>query len=108
MRRRSAKRVNLVQGLLQSAVSPLSWIGSSISIYADDDPFWSELAKQPDDDHREKFLEQNFARLPIALNIGVDSPLKLTAFIVALRGLIEQTAPGMVAWESLSITTSRM
>ena len=51
---------------------------------------------------REEFLEKNFGRLPVALHVDVASPLKLTAFIVALRGMVEQTAPGMVVWESLT------
>ena len=59
-------------------------------------------AKQPDERKREEFLEQNFGRLPVALHVDVASPLKLTAFIVALRGMVEQTAPGMVVWESLT------
>ena len=91
---------NMVESMMSGATSPLSWIGSSIGVYADDDPFWEELAKQPDDAAREKFFEQNFARLPVAINIEVASPLKATAFIVALRGMVEQTAPGMVVWES--------
>ena len=36
------------------------------------------------------------------MQIDVSSRIKLTAFLVALRGMIEQTAPGMVAWESLT------
>jgi hypothetical protein len=93
---------NMLQSLIQAKANPLSWVGSSIAVYADDDPFWAELAKQPDDREREKFLEKNFARLPVALHVDVASPLKLTAFIVALRGMVEQTAPGMVVWESLT------
>jgi hypothetical protein len=93
---------NMLQSLIQAKANPLSWVGSSIAVYADDDPFWAELAKQPDDREREKFLEKNFARLPVALHLEVASPLKLTAFIVALRGMVEQTAPGMVVWESLT------
>jgi len=93
---------NMAQSMMQGVTSPLSWIGSSIAIYADDDPFWDELAKQPDDKKREEFFEHNFARLPVAVDVEVASPLKLTAFIVALRGMVEQTAPGMVVWESLT------
>jgi hypothetical protein len=93
---------NMLQSMIQAKANPLSWVGSSIAVYADDDPFWAELAKQPDDREREKFLEKNFARLPVAVQVEVASPLKLTAFIVTLRGMVEQTVPGMVVWESLT------
>jgi hypothetical protein len=92
---------NMLQGLLQGMAGPTSWIGSSIAVYADDDPFWKELADQKDESAREKFVEKNLNRIPVAVDIEVANPLKLTAFIVALRGMAEQTAPGMLAWESL-------
>jgi hypothetical protein len=93
---------NMLQGMMQGATSPLAWIGSSIAVYADDDPFWKELAQQPDDTKRLEFVEKNLGRLPVAVHFEVASPLRLTAFIVALRGMVEQTAPGMVVWESLT------
>jgi hypothetical protein len=43
------RRFFYLQGMLQGATNPLAWIGSSIAVYADDDPFWKELAQQPDD-----------------------------------------------------------
>ncbi len=91
---------NLVESLFATP-KPFSWVGSSISVYADEDPFWGELAKQKNEEDKQKFLEENFSRLPVAAWIAVDSPLKLTAFVVGLRGMVEQTAPGMVSWESL-------
>ncbi len=93
---------NMLKTMIQGAANPLSWLGSSIAIYADDDPFWADLAKQTDDDQFEKFFEQNLHRLPVAIYVDVASPLKLTGFIVGLRLFVEQTAPGMVAWESLT------
>ncbi len=92
---------NLLQGLLQGLAGPTSWIGSSIAVYADNDPFWKELAEQKDNNAREKFVEKNLNRIPVAIDIEVANPLKLTAFIVALRGMAEQSAPGMLVWESL-------
>jgi hypothetical protein len=92
---------NLLQGAIPGQTDPLSWIGSSIGMWVEDDPFWDELARKKDDQERWKFFEENVARLPVAVQIDVSSRIKLTAFLVALRGMIEQTAPGMVAWESL-------
>src|SRR4029077_1808740 len=33
----------------QVRVEPFSWLGSSISLYLDDDPFWKELSEVPPD-----------------------------------------------------------
>ncbi len=78
----------------------LGWIGRWVSVYADDDPFWKELAKV-DEDKAEKFLEKNVARFPIAVQVDVSNPLKLAVFLTSARAFIEQSAPGLVQWESL-------
>ncbi|MBW3597627.1 MAG: hypothetical protein KY475_10165 [Planctomycetes bacterium] len=88
---------NLAQGMIR--VNPLSWIGKSAAVYADRDPFFRDwaAAETPDD-----FLEDNLHRLPVALHVSARSGLRLTAFLTALRGFIEQTAPGMTEWETKS------
>ncbi len=91
---------NLLQGAIPGQTDPLSWIGSSVGMWVEDDPFWDELVRKKDDQERWKFFEENVARLPVAVQIDISSRIKLTAFLVGLRGMIEQTAPGMVAWES--------
>ncbi len=78
---------------------PFSWLGQSVGISVDDDPFWSELAKA---EKQNDFFEHNFRRLPVALYAQVSNGLKLTGFLVALRAYIEQTAPGMTVWENLT------
>ena len=81
----------------------LDWMGDWISFYSEEDPFWGELAavsKKEGTGKLNEFLEKNYGRLPIALHIDVSSPLKVTGFLVALRAYIEQTAPGMTAWET--------
>jgi hypothetical protein len=92
------------QGPLQ--VSPFSWLGDSISIYLDPDPFWNELAATAktgmhnlgEPDPSMEFLFANLHRLPVAVTAEVQDPLKLALFLTGLRNLIEQTAPGMVSW----------
>jgi hypothetical protein len=81
-------------------IEPFSWLGSSISLYLDDDPFWKELSEVPPE-KLEEFQQHAWARVPIGLHADVSSSLKLTAFLAALRAFIEQTAPGMTVWESL-------
>jgi hypothetical protein len=82
----------------RAGVHPLSWLGQSISIYADQDPFWEELAGAAE---AKKFLEAEFHRLPVALNVEVKSALGLTAFLAGARGFVDQSAPGLTFWENL-------
>lgn len=82
----------------QLSMDPLSWLGDAISVYADEDPFWQELTEAEEMDD---FAEANFYRLPVALHFEVDSGLKLTAFLTAIRAFVEQSSPGMTAWETL-------
>ncbi len=77
----------------------LGWLGSSVAIYADDDPVWQELAKIPREKLQESMPSQ-FGRLPIAVRAEVSNGFRLTAFLASLRAFIEQTTPGMVGWES--------
>lgn len=80
----------------QIEIDPLSWLGSSVALYADADPFWAELAAATDDD---AFMRENMWRLPVALYAEASSPLRLTAFVAAARAFLDQSAPGMAAWE---------
>jgi hypothetical protein len=82
-------------------VDLFGWLGESISVYLDDDPIWAELAKAKDSE-RSNFFGKNLGRLPVAIYAEVSNGFKLTAFLAALRAFIEQTAPGMTAWESLT------
>lgn len=78
--------------------NPLGWLGQSVAIYADKDPFWVALGKA---EKGEDFLERNYAQLPLALHCDVKNPLGLATFLTALRGFVEQTAPKMTTWENL-------
>ncbi len=78
----------------------LGWVGPSVSVYADDDPFWDELAKV-ESEKLNDFMMKNIERLPVALRIDSTNPLGLAAFLAAARTYIEQTAPGLTNWEML-------
>lgn len=77
---------------------PFSWMGESIAVYADPDPFWLDLAKAEDPD---KFFREEFHRLPFAFQAEVSSGLKLTVFLTSLRAFVQQAAPDMIQWETL-------
>ncbi|HEY7089303.1 MAG TPA: hypothetical protein VH518_14495 [Tepidisphaeraceae bacterium] len=78
-------------------VEPLAWLGSCVTLYFDEDPFWADLAKA---DNTEDFLEKNFSRMPIALYAESSDPLRLAAFVALARGCIEQWAPNITKWEN--------
>ena len=83
--------------------NPLNWVGNWMTVYADKDPFWDEMQKATEEkgqDGAEEFMETNWPRLPVVLEIEAVNGLKLAAFLSALRAWIEQTAPGMTAWEA--------
>ena len=85
-------------------VNPLSWIGQWVSIYSDEDPYWDKLQKALKEGGTRainKFLEKNLSEIPVAVLVDVKNNFKLSAFLVTLRAFIEQTAPGMTAWETL-------
>ena len=82
----------------QLRVDPLGWLGQTIAVYAEDDLVWSELTEADDP---EEFMEKQFHRLPVALHVKVTNGLKLTAFLTGVRAFIEQTAPGMMVWETM-------
>jgi len=78
-------------------VDALGWLGQAVSLYVDDDPFWDELAAADDADD---FMRHNWPRLPIALHAEVGNGLLLTAFLVGVRGMVEQSSPDMTLWEN--------
>lgn len=90
---------NFLSGLSPTIkANPLGWLGECVAVYADQDPFWSELGKAS---KVSQFLEKNYPRLPLAVFFEVKNPLGLTLFLSAVRAYAEQTAPGMTAWETL-------
>ena len=93
---RSAENLAAMAG---QAIS-LGWVGPSVSVYADDDPFWKDLAGVKEDEI-DKFFQKNAGRLPVAARIEVSNPLKLAVFLTTARAFIEQTSPGLTHWESL-------
>jgi hypothetical protein len=45
-------------------------------------------------------MEDNLHRLPLALHVEVKNPMKLVAFLTALRATVDGAAPGMTHWEN--------
>jgi hypothetical protein len=83
--------------LLMPQAEPLGWLGPSVAMYVDDGPFWDELLDAEDP---QAWFEDAWVDMPVALHAEVGDPLLLTAFLVALRAMGEQAAPGMSVWEN--------
>ena len=101
---RNSPRIQQANGMARMfapnlTIDPLAWLGSSVSVYLDDDPLWAELAKTPEGE-RQTFLEKNWPHLPLGVQIEVGDALKLTAFLVAARGFIDQATGNMLKWET--------
>jgi hypothetical protein len=75
----------------------LGWIGESIDVYLDDDPFWGELARAKDPD---VFIQKHVTRMPLAVHVPVTDAAKLALFLNALRIYADHTAPNLVTWEN--------
>lgn len=96
--RQLGQTMTQMRGLASQGVpspNPLGWLGSAVAAYADEDPYWKELQEAK---NRDQFMERNLSRLPLGICIEVSDGLKLAFFLTTLRGLIEQTAPGMTRW----------
>lgn len=78
---------------------PLGWLGTSMAVYADRDPYWQELLKLNPQERGLK-LQQDGFRLPIGVRFEVRDPLKLALFLTTLRGFIQQAAPGITKWDN--------
>ncbi len=78
-------------------MDPLAWLGTSLSLYAEEDLFWEELAAAKDS---EAYLQDHYMNLPVALRLDVKNPLGLAAFLAGLKTMLEQVAPQMLMWET--------
>ena len=76
-----------VQGLIPGLSDPFGWLGSSIGVWIEDDPFWKELAAKTDDDERGRYFDDHLFKLPVAVLIDVSNRIKLTTFLVARERL---------------------
>jgi hypothetical protein len=86
---------NMAPGL---KANPFGWLGQSIAVYADEDPFWDRLKQATNTD---AFLETNYFDLPLALHAEVKNPLGLAAFLTSVHAFVDQSAPGMTTWQNL-------
>ncbi|QDV05441.1 hypothetical protein Poly30_09380 [Planctomycetes bacterium Poly30] len=76
----------------------LDWVGEHIAVYVDQDEDYLERISRLDD--MDYFSEEMLPGLPIGVEIGVKSPLKLAAFLTGLRAFVEDAVPGMFEYQT--------
>ena len=81
----------------QIKIEPFSWVGPTAGFYVDDDPIWQQAAKA---EKPEEFFRDHMDQLPAALYVQSTNAMVLTAFLTGLHAFIDQSAPGMTAWET--------
>ncbi len=105
-----AERLNRDLGMILSPGSALarigfSWLGNWITLIAGESGFWEQLGQVQDTKGETAawdFLVKNHQLVPLSVVFDVGNSLTLTAFLPALRGMIEGTAPGMTSWETIT------
>lgn len=87
----------LDEGPDDALVDPFAFLGESITIYVDEDPFLDELSASEDPD---ALVEERFWQLPVALEVGIRDPLRAGLFMTSLRLKAEESAPGLLHFET--------
>jgi len=80
-----------------SGPDALSWMGEYVTVYFDHDQALFDRITGDEPFDADVFFD-DWNAIPVALTLDVTSGLKLVAFLTALRGMVEQTAPNMVTW----------
>ncbi len=76
----------------------LTWIGPTVAAYADEDPFWAELAGAED---LNAFLNREWTRLPVGVHVDSGNPVTMALFLTSLRAFAQQSAPDTLTWTTL-------
>lgn len=74
---------------------PLGWVGDSAAVWLDEGPLWQQAAEDPEVLQN---LDEHLSELPLCLRIDSSDPLRLAAFLTAVRTFAEGSAPGLVEW----------
>jgi hypothetical protein len=105
---RNSDLVRLAQLFLKPYVpelktDPLDWLGPTVAVYADDDPFWKRAAAVAGNPRqREAFEQGEGRRVPVAVRFAATDGPALTAFLAAIRRYFEKEKLGtaQLAWET--------
>ncbi len=99
-----AQVTGLATGMIPTlGANPLNWVSGWFAMDTEANAFWDGLAEaseSKDSAAVEDYVQERFTELPVVIGIGSSNALKLTAFVAAMRGFIEQSAPEMTVWET--------
>jgi hypothetical protein len=91
------------QGQPTASADPLGWFEGTVTVYLDRDPAWEQVAR---DSGRGELLDTLtdaqiaiLSQVPIGIQVEATSGVELTKFLIALRVIVESSAPGMLKWE---------
>lgn len=94
---RDAPAVRQLEGFMAMITErPLAWIGDHVAVWLDDDQELLAAARMAED--RDEFLSEHGFDLPIGVQIAVREPLRLAAFVAAVKALVESAAPSLLEW----------
>ena len=82
-----------------------SWLGNWVTIILEESDFWKKLGpvlSQGGDSAGFEYAAENHQLVPLSVVFDVGNSFALTAFLPALRSMIEQSAPDMTRWETLT------
>lgn len=84
-------------GAADDLVDPFGFLGDALTFYVDTDPFLDELIASDDPSIK---LDQELWRIPVAFEVGIRDPLRAGIFITSLRLKAEESAPGLLIFET--------
>jgi len=91
------------QGQLTAGADPLEWFDGTVTVYLDRDPAWEQVARKSGSGELLESLTDAqtaiLSQVPVGIQVEATNGVELTKFLVALRAVVESSAPGMLKWE---------
>jgi hypothetical protein len=76
----------------------LGSLGAGVALYADDDPYWAEMARAKSPT---TFLSQNLGRAPLALHVELKDAERMKTFLSGAQQWAQERYPDYTLWETL-------
>jgi hypothetical protein len=84
------------------AAKGLDWLGDWFLVRLDDSEMYEKIFRleQSNVEWSSEVAEALF-QVPLTMGVGIKNPLVFAGVLTALRGAVNQTAPGMVNWDAM-------
>ncbi|QQL44845.1 hypothetical protein [Sulfuriroseicoccus oceanibius] len=90
----------LIDVLPSLKVNPLSWVGDSVTVFADKSPFWELVRAGYHPNGNGNGVDDLVQGLPLGVRIENKSSMKLAMVLTSLRAFVESSAPDAIQWET--------